>query len=108
MSAEQLPLLPVPPLPRKERHTELAAKRDLRGLRGRGDLSERQALAEVALVLARAVDRADREQETWAAAAAARELRQVYALLLEPTTTPDELDRFLDELRTPLGDTTPA
>jgi hypothetical protein len=107
MTAEQLPLLPSPALPRKDRHTELAAKRDLRGLAGRGDLSERKALAEAVLVLARAIDRADRQQETWAAAAAARELRQIYALL-EPTTSPDELDRFLDELRSPLGDTTPA
>jgi hypothetical protein len=107
MSAEQLQLIPTGPAGRKLRHTELAAKRDLRGLRGRGDLSERQALAEAVLVLARAIDRADHEQETWAAAAAARELRQIYALL-EPSTSPDELDRFLDELRSPLGDTTPA
>jgi hypothetical protein len=107
MSAEQLELLPSGVPSRKHRHTELAAKRDLRGLAGRGDLNERKALAETVLVLARAIDRADREQETWAAAAAARELRQIYALL-EPTTSPDELDRFLDELRSPLGDSTPA
>jgi hypothetical protein len=107
MSAEQLELIPSGVPPRKHRRTELAAKRDLRGLAGRGDLSERKALAEAVLVLARALDRADHEQETWAAAAAARELRQIYALL-EPTTSPDELDRFLDELRSPLGDTTPA
>jgi hypothetical protein len=106
MSAEQLELIPSGVPPRKLRHTELAAKRDLRGLRGRGDLSERQALAEAVLVLARAIDRADHEQETWAAAAAARELRQIYALL-EPSTAPDELDRFLDELRSPLVEAEP-
>ncbi len=107
MTAEQLELLPTGVAPRRLRHTELAAKRDLRGLTGRGDLTERQALAETVLVLARAIDRADRDQETWAAAAAARELRQIYALL-EPSSAPDELDRFLDELRAPVGDSTPA
>ena len=101
---DQPQLIPDPPLTRAQRRTELAVKRDMRALRSAGELTERAGLAETVAVLARAVDRADRDRDSWAAAAAARELRQVYALL-GPLAEPDELDELIRELSTPVGHT---
>lgn len=100
----QAELFPDEPTTRGERKVALAVKRDVRKLKKAGELDEREGLAETLVVLAEAVDRARKTRDTWAAAAAGRELRQVYALL-GPTADPDEFEQLIRELSTPLGDT---
>lgn len=102
---DQPQLIPDPKPPASQRKVQLAVKRDMRALKAAEVLDERAGIAETLVVLGEALDRARRDEDTWAGAAAARELRQCYALL-GVADGPDELDELLRELSTPVGDTT--
>lgn len=102
MSTDQLRLWPDQPDPSRKGPAELAVRRDLIAIERAGVLDQREGLAVAALAMARALDRADRKGDAWAASTAVRELRAVYDQL-GPAAEPDELSDLLAQLARPEG-----